>query len=119
VKFLVDAQLPERLSRQLVDAGHDVLHTSQLADGNRTTDQEIVRLADEQDRVVVSKDRDFRDSHLLRGAPRRLLVVSTGNISNDDLLVLFNQHLTAVVAAFGKASLVELRSEELVVHDDE
>jgi len=69
--------------------------------------------------VVVSKDRDFRDSHLLRGAPRRLLVVSTGNISNDDLLALFNQHLTAVVAAFGEASLVELRSGELVVHDDE
>jgi predicted nuclease of predicted toxin-antitoxin system len=119
VKFLVDAQLPERLSRQLVDAGHDALHTSQLPTGNRTTDQEIVRLADEQDRVVVSKDRDFRDSHLLRGAPRRLLVVSTGNISNDNLLALFNQHLSAVVAAFGEASLVELRPGELVVHDDE
>lgn len=77
MRFLVDAQLPERLTRQLIDAGHDALHTAQLSDGNRTTDEEIARIADEQDRVVVSKDRDFRDSHLLRRTPRRLLVVAT------------------------------------------
>jgi len=115
----VDVQLPERLTHQLIDAGHDALHTVQLSDGNRTVDQEVARIADEQDRVVVSKDRDFRDSHLLRRTPRRLLVVSTGNISNDDLLALFNEHLAAIIAAFGDAALVELRSAELVTHDDE
>lgn len=119
MRFLVDAQLPERLTRQLTDAGHDAVHTAQLAEANRTPDQEINRIADEQGRVVVSKDRDFRDSHLLRRTPRRLLVVSTGNISNDELLALFNEHLAAIVAAFGDAALVELRSGELVTHDDE
>lgn len=119
MRFLVDAQLPERLTRQLRDAGHDAVHTAQLSEGNRTSDQEINRLADEQDRIVISKDRDFRDSHLLRRTPGRLLVVSTGNISNDDLLALFNEHLAAIVAAFGEATLVELRSGELVIHDDE
>lgn len=118
MKFLVDAQLPARLTRQLVEAGHDAVHTSQLAAGNRTSDEEITRIADEQRRVVVSKDRDFRDSHILRRTPRRLLVVSTGNISNDDLLALFEQHLAAIVTAFGDAALVELRSGELVTHDD-
>lgn len=119
MRFLVDAQLPERLTRQLIDAGHDALHTAQLSDGNRTTDAEIARIADKQGRVVVSKDRDFRDSHLLRRTPRLMLVVATGNISNDDLLALFSEHLAAIVAAFGEARLVELRSGELVIHDDE
>ena len=32
----------------------------------------------EDGRVVASKDRDFRDSHLLGPSPRRLLVVATG-----------------------------------------
>lgn len=102
-----------------MDAGHDALHTTQLSAGNRTTDQEITRIADEQGRVVVTKDRDFRDSHLLRHTPRCLLVVATGNISNDDLLALFNEHLAAIVAAFGDAALVELRSGELVIHEEE
>jgi predicted nuclease of predicted toxin-antitoxin system len=41
VKFLIDAQLPTRLARFLNDAGHDALHTSELPQGNRTTDVQI------------------------------------------------------------------------------
>ncbi|MGH3939608.1 MAG: DUF5615 family PIN-like protein, partial [Pseudonocardiaceae bacterium] len=44
VKFLVDAQLPARLARFLADAGHDTLHTTDLPDGNRTTDAQIGRV---------------------------------------------------------------------------
>jgi predicted nuclease of predicted toxin-antitoxin system len=49
----------------------------------------VAERADDQDRIVVTKDRDFRDSHLLSDTPRRLLVVATGNISNNALLELF------------------------------
>lgn len=79
MRFLVDAQLPELLAGLLVDAGHDAVHTSGLPDANRTPDSEIARIADEDERVVISKDRDFRNSHLLSGTPRKLLVVSTGS----------------------------------------
>jgi predicted nuclease of predicted toxin-antitoxin system len=41
VNFLVDAQLPRRLALRLRDAQHDVLHTLDLPNGNRTTDAEI------------------------------------------------------------------------------
>ncbi|MDQ3989025.1 MAG: DUF5615 family PIN-like protein [Actinomycetota bacterium] len=58
-------------------------------DGNRTTDARIAELADGSDRVIVTKDRDFRDGHLLARSPRRLLVVATGNITNTALLALF------------------------------
>lgn len=119
MKFLVDAQLPARVARLLIDAGHDAVHSSQLPDGNRTLDHEIARLADDGDRVVVSKDRDFRDGHLLRGSPRQLLIVATGNISNNDLLALLAQHLETIVHALGEGRLVELRSDHLVVHDGE
>ncbi|MGL4174999.1 MAG: DUF5615 family PIN-like protein [Dermatophilaceae bacterium] len=56
----------------------------------RTSDARIAEVADEEGRVVVTKDRDFRDAHLLSGSPRRLLVVATGNITNTALLALFN-----------------------------
>jgi predicted nuclease of predicted toxin-antitoxin system len=65
VKFLVDAQLPARLARYLNSSGHDALHTLELPDGNRTTDASVAEIAEGSDRVVVTKDRDFRDSHLL------------------------------------------------------
>jgi predicted nuclease of predicted toxin-antitoxin system len=116
VKFLVDAQLPARLAHFLNDAGHDAVHTSDLPDGNRSTDAWIARFADSDGRVVVTKDRDFRDGHLLTSFPRRLLVVATGNITNTALLALFRDNLDVVVAALGEADFVELGPKELIVH---
>lgn len=117
MKFLLDAQLPARLARHLVEAGHDAIHTLDLPDENRTPDQEIADLADAQDRVVVTKDSDFRDSHLLASTPKKLLIVATGNISNRELLGLFDEYLDAIVAALDSADLVELGSADLTVHD--
>jgi predicted nuclease of predicted toxin-antitoxin system len=116
VRFLVDAQLPARLASFLADAGHDSVHTTRLPAGNRTTDAAIAELADRDDRVVVTKDRDFRDGHLLGGSPRRLLVVATGNITNSVLLALFGAHLDTIVAAFDDVDFVELRPTALVLH---
>lgn len=52
--FTVDAQLPPRLARHLSGAGHDAKHTLDLPDQNRATDLEICRIADAEDRIVVS-----------------------------------------------------------------
>ncbi|MGB0101815.1 MAG: DUF5615 family PIN-like protein [Nocardioides sp.] len=115
MRFLVDAQLPARLATFLTEAGHDGVHTTQLPDGNRTTDATIATLADRDDRIVVTKDRDFRDGHLLGGSPRRLLVVATGNITNAALLGLFRTNLAEIVAAFDEVDFVELRPSTLVL----
>jgi predicted nuclease of predicted toxin-antitoxin system len=80
VKFLIDAQLPARLAELLNRAGHDALHTIELPDGNRSTDDQIARRADTDNRVVVTKDQDFRDGHLLARPPRQLLIVATGTL---------------------------------------
>jgi predicted nuclease of predicted toxin-antitoxin system len=72
--------------------------------------------ADRDDRIVVTKDRDFWDGHLLGGSPRRLLVVATGNITNAALLALFDAHLVEIVSAFDEVDFVELRPTTLVLH---
>ncbi len=117
MKFLIDAQLPPRLSNLIAAGGHDGVHTSDLPNGNRTSDHELADVAENEDRVVVTKDRDFRDSHLLRNSPRRLLVVATGNISNDDLLALFDTNLGLIADAFENASLVEISEASFVIHE--
>ena len=65
---------------------------------------------------MVTKDRDFRDGHLLRGTPRRLLVVATGNTSDAALVALFEANGTAVVSALQEADFVELGPDSLVQH---
>jgi len=56
---------------------------------------------------VVTKDRDFRDGHLLSGSPGRLLVVATGNIT-PKLLSQFRANLATIIDAIGEADFVEL-----------
>jgi predicted nuclease of predicted toxin-antitoxin system len=67
--------------------------------------------------VVVTKDADFRNSHLLSGTPAKLLVVATGNIANDTLLSHFERSLDAIVQAFQDADFVELQPNALIVHE--
>lgn len=116
MKFLVDAQLPARLARLLSDAGHDTLHTSELPDGNRTSDERIAELADHDGRIVVTKDRDFRDSHLLTRSPCQLVIVAAGNITNTALLALFKRNLDEIVAALHEVDLVEIAPDSLILH---
>ena len=116
MRFLVDAQLPARLARFLDEVGHDALHTSELVGGNRSTDAQIAERADRDGRVVVTKDRDFRDSHLLTRSPRQLLVVATGNITNPALLSLFAANLEEIVTALTEADFVEIGPDSLVLH---
>jgi predicted nuclease of predicted toxin-antitoxin system len=104
------------LAKVLADLGHDVVHTTQLPLGNRTPDSEIVRVADRDARVVVTKDRDFLDSHVLLAEPHSLLLVSTGSVSNDELIALFVANLDRIVAACESSGLVELNRVAIVVH---
>jgi len=116
VKFLIDAQLPARLAMFINEAGHDALHTSELPDGNRTTDAQIADRADRDQRIVVTKDQDFRDSHLLTNSPQRLLVVATGNITNTALLALFKANLDAIVDALREVDFAEISAHSLLLH---
>ncbi|MCO6492221.1 MAG: DUF5615 family PIN-like protein [Phaeodactylibacter sp.] len=83
MKFLIDAHLPMALKNWLVDRGHDVIHTRDLPQKNETDDMDIIRIADDQDRIVISKDSDFQKYHVLFGRPGRILMITTGNIINQ------------------------------------
>jgi predicted nuclease of predicted toxin-antitoxin system len=76
MKFLVDAQLPRRLCHGLRKCGHDVVHALDLPLGNRTSDAEIMRIADAEGRIVITKDDDFVQSFLLLSSPRMTILSS-------------------------------------------
>ncbi len=116
MKWLVDAQLPVRLCDVLKRLGQEPLHTTELASGNATTDETLCSIADNDGRVVVTKDRDFLDSHLVNGTPRKLLWIRTGNISNHALLRVFEQRIEELEAAFSQVDCVEVTASELILH---
>jgi predicted nuclease of predicted toxin-antitoxin system len=100
----------------LRDAGHDTIHTLDLPDRNRTTDAEINELSVRDSRVVITKDTDFVDSFLLLDRPYKLLLVTTGNITNADLERLFVAEIPAITAAFESYDYLELTRTTLIFH---
>jgi len=80
MKFIIDAQLPFGLKKILNNSGFDSIHTDDLQDKERTTDNQIRQISVQQDRIVISKDSDFIDSYYVHRIPEKLLVISTGNI---------------------------------------
>jgi predicted nuclease of predicted toxin-antitoxin system len=69
MKFLIDAQLPRRLTAQLRQAGFEATHALDLPEGNRTTDQALVNLSIAEQHVILTKDADFVESFLLTRTP--------------------------------------------------
>jgi len=116
MKFLVDAQLPRRLVVQFRQAGLEAIHTLDLPDGNRTTDRTINELSIKEQYVVVTKDSDFVESFLLRQEPWKLLLVSTGNISNTWLEALFASTILKVVQGFDTFDFIEMERARLIFH---
>lgn len=116
MKFLVDAQLPLRLARCLREVGHDVVHTRELPEQNATPDSVINQISVDQERVVITKDADFLETFLLQQRPYKLLLVTTGNIKNSELEMLFLNNLNQIVELFEQYSYLELSLDALIVH---
>jgi predicted nuclease of predicted toxin-antitoxin system len=116
MRFIVDAQLPRDLFSFFRAHGHEAIHTAELPEKNRTPDEIIRRMADAEDRVVVSKDDDFVTSHLLRGTPRRVFLISTGNITNPELIQIMQENRDSLEKALADSVFVELTRTSLVVH---
>lgn len=116
MKFLVDAQLPRRLAYWLQEQGHGVIHTRDLPQGNRTTDSMINDISLRDNRVVVTKDDDFVHSVLLHRKPYKLLLVSTGNIKNEELELVFQKNISQIVEALTTFGFVEIDRTRVIVH---
>ena len=108
MKFIARAHLPKSLAYFLREKGFDAVHTSELPDGNDTTDEEINRLSLAESRIVISKDADFYDRFTAVKEPYKLLHVKTGNIKNSQLLELFDKNLELIVKEIDESSVVQI-----------
>ena len=110
MEFLIDAQLPWRLKLWLVDTGFDAIHTEDLPNGNETHDSEIAERAVAEHRILITKDSDFLKLKILENKPEKLLLITTGNINNNNLLNLFSENFSAILILFQTFEIVELNN---------
>ncbi|ALB40486.1 MULTISPECIES: DUF5615 family PIN-like protein [unclassified Anabaena] len=116
MKFLIDAQLPMRIANLLDNLGYDVIHTKNLPLKNATPDSEINKLSILEQRIVITKDKDFLDSFLIKQEPYKLLLITTGNISNKQIEQLFLQNITPIIELFLTYDFLEMTRDSLIIH---
>ena len=116
MKFLVDAQLPTLLCEILQNAGFEAIHVDELPQGDETPDKEIAKYADSSDSIVITKDADFYHGHMLLGQPKKLLLITTGNIRNRQLFDLFRANFKHLQPLFEQCDYVEMSNERLIGH---
>ncbi len=93
MRFLIDANLPIALCKFLSKKGYETLYVRDLPNGDYLKDKEIAKLATNDDFILVTKDSDFLFSYILQNKPQKLIKVETGNISNIELLRIFEKAL--------------------------
>ncbi|CAN5349855.1 hypothetical protein BH10ACI2_BH10ACI2_14890 [soil metagenome] len=108
MKFFVDAQLPPVLKSWLIQQGHDCTHALDLPKKDSTPDIEIVEIVTIEERILISKDGDFFKLKLLTGTPQRILIITTGNIRNPELIASFERNFESALRLFRTFEIVEL-----------
>ena len=118
MKFLVDAHFPKKLANWLVKNGEDAIHTLDLPKKNNTSDIEIIDKAEAESRIIITKDSDFIQFRIVMEKPERLLMVTTGNIVNKDLISLFERNFPTIKKLFKSGKkVIEIDNTSITIHD--
>ncbi|RYE20433.1 MAG: hypothetical protein EOP42_27490 [Sphingobacteriaceae bacterium] len=89
----------------------------EMPESDDASDQIIIRFADLENRVVITKDSDFYYSHILTGKPRKLLLIKTGNIKNKELLTLIRAKIGLIELLFENYNFLELNINGVVIRE--
>jgi predicted nuclease of predicted toxin-antitoxin system len=109
VIFLIDAQLPPALARELNAAGHVALH---VADAGLlyADDSTIWRHAIDIGATIITKDEDFAARWARGDRAAAIVWLRVGNTSRTALLTWFMPQMPHVVALLASGErLIELR----------
>ena len=117
MKLIVDAQLPAKLCEILNQLELECIHIGELPNGDETPDIEITKFSDRQHLFVVTKDFDFYHSYMTLGKPKKLFLITTGNLKNRQLFNLFRNNSLIIKNALDRSSFVELSNEGITEHE--
>jgi predicted nuclease of predicted toxin-antitoxin system len=96
MRLLFDNNLSVHLVWHVRDLFPDASHVAMLG-LDRADDEEIWQFARDHGYVIVTKDADFSDLCLQRGAPPKLVWLRIGNCPTADIVQLLRIHAEVIV----------------------
>jgi predicted nuclease of predicted toxin-antitoxin system len=96
IRFLIDAQLPPGLARQLINRGYATEHVNRVGLGN-TSDSVIWQYATRTSATLITKDEDFVALAVQEPIGPQVVWIRVGNISNDALWRVLDPILDEIV----------------------
>jgi predicted nuclease of predicted toxin-antitoxin system len=111
VRLLFDENLSEVLVSALADLCPGSLHVRALGFGG-ASDGEVWALAAREGCILVTRDEDFLQLSVVRGAPPKVVWIGLGNCSNDALVALLRSRHADIerFAAHEEATFLALRA---------
>ena len=92
MKLLLDANLSWRLCSDLEDHFDFVKHVDSIGLDVPAKDQDIWQWSRQHDFLIVTNDEDFLDLLMVKGFPPQVVLLRTGNQSNQFIKDLLIQH---------------------------
>lgn len=119
MKFLCDVHIAIALVKFLASLGAEAVHVNNVLDGDHTKDNDICEFADKGNYIVITKDVDFRNSYLLNRTPKRLIRICLGNLSNQELIKIFEKNYSTISKYFSQSNgYIEIDRESVKVIED-
>lgn len=114
MRFLLDQNQSPRLVELLADLGHDAIHVRQIG-MSRASDTEIMAIARDDNRVVVSGDTDFGElpARTNAASPSLVLFRRQGLRRAAELAALLDANLAAVVDDLDAGAVVVIDADRV------
>jgi len=120
MKILCDVHISLKVVKFFQSQGIETEHVNQILDKWFTKDNDICTYADKNNFTVISKDKDFKDSHFIRQTPKKLIKINLGNISTNSLITIFGKTLEQMTSLFAKNDrcYVEINQDDIIIIKD-
>lgn len=117
MKILCDVHIAMKIAKFLSSKGVQTEHVNQILDKWNTKDYKIIQYADKNDFVILTKDKDFKNSHLITKTPKKLIKINLGNHSTNQSIKIFENILAQLNDLFdnNQFCFVEINSDDFVV----
>jgi predicted nuclease of predicted toxin-antitoxin system len=111
MKLLLDANLSWRLTDKLKPHFTDCLHVDKTGLMVPAKDSEIWAYALQHNYILVTNDDDFLDFARVKGFPPKVVLLRTGNQSNEAILSLLIKHQAqiALLESSEETGVLEIR----------
>jgi predicted nuclease of predicted toxin-antitoxin system len=118
MRLLIDENLSPRVTRLLGEAGHDVVHVTEVGLGD-TDDAEILDAAANGARAIVTADTDFGALLAARGtsSPSVVMLRSSDHLTPDEQAGLIVKVLVSVGAELERGAIASVTTERVRLRD--